>query len=177
MMRSGCAGSALRRPTGGRCAQHASAACAALVTFLVAACGGAQAPRAKRSPEAVKVSPPPRSVLVQADSVVIEGRWYPVAAGPNARASPNAVRVLCARAERTCREDLTRLSAHPDAEPFREVLQYRVREWTKEGTPAGKLVASRREGATEIEIRVSLSGLAAEKVVIDKGGETRWRLE
>jgi hypothetical protein len=59
----------------------------------------------------------------------------------------------------------------------REALSYRVEEWTKWGTPAGKLVASRRDGNVEVEIRVSLSGRAAEKVLIETGVETRWRLE
>jgi hypothetical protein len=57
-----------------------------------------------------------------------------------------------------------------------ETLDYRVREWTK-----AKLVAVRRSGLTEVELRISLTGSAAQKVVIDnKGGrgiETYWRLE
>ena len=90
---------------------------------------------------------------------------------------PNAVRVVCARDQRSCKEDLTRLAGEPGAEPVHETLEYRIDEWTKWGKPAGKLVASRREGGAQVEIRVSLSGLAAEKVVIEKGRETRWRIE
>ena len=90
---------------------------------------------------------------------------------------PNAVRVVCTRAERSCKEDLTRLAGERGGEPVHEMLEYRIDEWTKWGKPAGKLVASRREGGAQVEIRVSLSGLTAEKVVIEKGRETRWRIE
>lgn len=109
--------------------------------------------------------------------MVVEGRWFPIEAGPKSPVVPNAARVVCTRAERSCKEELTRLAAGATGDGLHETLEYRVREWTKWGTPAGKLVASRREGATEIEIRVSLRGLAAEKVVMERGGETRWRLE
>jgi len=54
---------------------------------------------------------------------------------------------------------------------------YRVTEWTKWGQPAGRLVATRRDGTATVEIRLSLSGLAAEKSLVDKGAEVRWRLE
>jgi len=144
---------------------------------LAVACGGAPAPGSKPAPEEGRISPPPRSVVVQEDRVVIAGRWYPIEAEPKSPAIPNAVRVICVRVERACKEDLTRPSTYPGAEPVHDLLHYRVEEWTAVGQAAGKLVASRREGATEVEIRVSLSGLAAEKVVIDKGEETRWRLE
>jgi hypothetical protein len=119
----------------------------------------------------------PRSVRVEADSVVIEGRWFPIEAGHESLAYPNAVRVVCTRAQRSCKEDLARLAGKGGAEPLHEVLEYRIEEWTKWGKPAGKLVASRRDGGAEIEIRVSLSGLAVEKVVIEKGRATRWRIE
>ena len=109
--------------------------------------------------------------------MAIEGRWSLTAAQETSRVIPNAVRVVCVRQERSCKEELTRPAADPGADPVHEVLSYRVEEWTKEGKPAGKLIASRREGTTEVEIRVSLSGFAAEKVVIDKKNETHWRLE
>ncbi len=147
---------------------------AALVACLAVGCRGAATPPPV---PAGKISPPPRSVLVQDDRVVIEGRWSPIEAGPKSPAIPNAVRVVCVRAERSCSEDLTRLSHYPGADPVEDKWQYRVEEWTALGKPAGRMVASRREGATQVQIRVSLSGLAAEKVVIDKGAETRWRLE
>jgi hypothetical protein len=148
----------------------------ALVTALLTACGGAPTP-ASKPPSAGAISPPPRSVRVERDEVVVEGGWFPVQTGARSSAPPNAVRVVCRRAARSCKEDLTRPSSYPGADPIQDVSQYRVDEWTTWGKPAGKLVASRREGATEVQIRVSLSGLAAEKVVIDKGVETRWRLE
>jgi hypothetical protein len=146
---------------------------AALLASFATACGGPGVPGSKSG----TISPPPRTFLVQEDRVVIEGRWHPIEPGPKSPAILDAVRVVCVRAERSCTEDLTRFSTYPGAEPVHDVLQYRVDEWTKWGKPAGKLVASRRADAIEVQIRVSLSGLAAEKVVIDKEGATRWRLE
>jgi hypothetical protein len=155
-----------------------SLAGAALVASLATACGGAAAPGSESgASKAGTISPSPRSLLVQEDRVVIEGRWHPIEPGPKSPAILNAVRVVCVRAERSCTEDLTRSSTYPGAEPVQDVLQYRVDEWTKWGKPAGKIVSSRRADAIEVQIRVSLSGLAAEKVVIDKEGTTRWRLE
>lgn len=114
---------------------------------------------------------------MEADSVVVEGRWFPIEPGPASPVVPNAVRVVCGRAGRSCKEDLTRLAGEPGAQPVREVLKYRIDDWTKWGKPAGALLASRRDGETRIEIRVSLSGLVAEKVVIEGERETHWRIE
>ena len=103
--------------------------------------------------------------------------WYPIEAGPESLVVPNAVRVVCGRAPRSCREELTHLASEAGAEPVHQALEYRIDEWTRWGTPAGKLVASRREGGAQVEIRVSLSGLTAEKAVIEKGRQLRWRIE
>jgi hypothetical protein len=129
--------------------------------------------------------PPARSFKVQEDSVAFEGHWVPIGAAPTASVTPGrppaplgagAVHVLCSRAEHWCREDLTQAAA-AGAEPAHQTLEYRVEEWTKWGTPASKLLAVRHEGEMAFELRVSLSGLAAEKVVFDKGVETRSRLD
>jgi hypothetical protein len=112
---------------------------------------------------------------VEQDRVVVEGRWFPIEAG--SLAVPNAVRVVCVRANRSCKEDLTRLTEGPGGKPVHEQREYRVDEWTQWGKPAGKLVASRRDSANPVEIRVSLSGLTAEKAEISKERETRWRIE
>lgn len=149
----------------------------ALGAALSLACGGATTSGSKAAAPASTISPLPRSVRVEPDTVVVEGRWFPVEAGPESPVPPNAVRVVCARVRRTCDEDLTRLADEHGAEPVHAAFEYRIQEWTKWGTPAGKLVAFRQEGGAQVEIRVSLSGLAAEKVVTDKGSETRWRVE
>lgn len=150
----------------------------ALVGALSIACRGAATPGGQASPtSAVAPSPPARSVQVEADEVVIEGRWTPIEGETASATKPNAVRVVCRRAERSCKEDLTRPSNYPGGDPVQDVWQYRVDEWTAWGKPVGRMVAVRREGARQIEIRVSLSGLAAEKVVIDKGVVTRSRLD
>lgn len=122
------------------------------------------------------LSPPPRSVRVEQDAVAVEGQWIPIEPGPDSPLLPNAVRLRCLRAERSCKEELTR-PAGQAASPVREAHEYRLDEWTKWGQAAGRLVASRREGGVQVEIRVSLNGLTAEKVVIDKGHEIRWRIE
>ena len=154
---------------------HLAPAAVGLLGILAMGCQrSSQAPGTQPPEGRGATSPLPRSVRVEPDSVAVEGRWVPIEAG--VAATPNAVRVVCSRAERACNEDLARQSSAGGAD-VRETWKYRVEEWTKWGTPAGKLTASRREGAVEIEIRVSLSGLAAEKVVIDKGRETRWRIE
>ena len=106
----------------------------------------------------------------------MEGRWYPIEPSPKSPVFPNSVRVVCSRPERSCKEELTHLASER-TEPVRETLTYRVEEWTKWGTPAGKLIASRHDGGVASEIRVSLSGLVAEKVRIENAVETHWRLE
>jgi hypothetical protein len=150
--------------------------CAVLVALLTVACR-ATAPGSKADGDDGAISSPPRSVVIKDDRVVIEGRWYPIEVPPTSPVITNAVRVVCVRGERSCQEDLTRLSTYPGGEPVHDLLKYRIEEWTPADKPAGKLVASRREGATRVEIRVSLSGLAAEKVVMQNEGETHWRLE
>jgi hypothetical protein len=147
---------------------------AALVGLLALSCRGPRTGGAGLAASAER-SPRPRSILVQDDKVVIEGRWSPHDAARGAAAAD--VRVVCVRSERTCREDLAALAAAPGSDDGQSVVHYRVDEWTRPDKAAGKLVASRREGAVVFEIRVSLRGLAAEKVAIDKGAETRWRLE
>ncbi len=150
--------------------------CATLLGTLSLACGRPTTP-GSRSATGGAVSPLPRSVQVEQDSVVVEGRWFPVEVGPGSPVARNAVRVVCRRAERSCKEDLTHLVGEAGAGPVQQLIEYRVDDWTRWGQPVGRLIASRREGGARIEIRVSLSGLAAEKVVIEKGRETRWRIE
>jgi hypothetical protein len=105
---------------------------------------------------------------------VIEGRWHAVESPGQSPVVPNAVKVVCVRAERQCQEDLT--TAPPGRPAVSEVLDYRVRDWTN-----SKLVAVRRTGATEARLEVSLTGLAAEKFVREgksvKDGGIRLRLE
>lgn len=149
----------------------------ALVAALAIACGGATPSGSKQAKPSGGISPLPRLVRIEPDTVVVEGHWVPIAAGPESPVVQNAVRVVCGRAERSCKEDLTRLAGEPGAGPVHEALEYRVEEWTKWGTPAGRLVASRRQGGAQHEIRVSLSGLTAERVAVEKGRETRWRIE
>ena len=129
-------------------------------------CGG--------SPPDASVSAPPRAMRVEENDVVIEGRWSPVEEAVASAVAPNSVRVVCARALQRCREELT--TSPSGQKTVTETLDYRVREWTK-----AKLIAGRRSGAAEMELRISLTGSAAQRVVIDnKGGratETHWRLE
>ncbi len=148
-----------------------------LVAALSLSCGGAATIGSKPAPSASGISPPPRSLQVEPDTVVLKGRWVPIEAVTDSPELPNAVQVVCLRTQRSCKEDLNRLTARAGAAPVHEVLEYRIEDWTKWGTPAGRLVASRRDEGAVIEIRVSLSGLAAEKAVVRKGSETRWRLE
>jgi hypothetical protein len=160
-----------------------------LVLAGLGACRGRRATSAALATPAPPVpvatpllSTPARSFNVQEDSVAFEGHWVPIGAAASASATPGrstaplgagAVHVLCSRPEHWCREDLTEAGA----EPAHQTLEYHVEEWTKWGTPASKLLAVRHEAATAIELRVSLSGLAAERAVVDKGVETRWRLD
>jgi hypothetical protein len=162
----------------GLCARRGGVALVTVVcgTFSIA-CDGSTKPGSKQTPLAGTISPSPRLVRVEQDTVVVEGRWFPIEAGSESPVLPNAVRVVCARAQRSCKEDLTRLAGESGVEPVHEALEYRIDEWTKWGKPAGKLVASRRDGTGQVEIRVSLRGLAAEKVVLEKGRETHWRIE
>ena len=146
----------------------------AVLSLSVAACQG---PRGASNPEAAvqaSASPPARAIRVDPDVVVIEGRWYPIdAAGVSADVS-FVVRATCVRTERRCREELTTVGA--GHAPTTETIEYRVREWTTR-----KLVAARPEGSEEVQLRVSLTGLAAEKVTASPKDrhkpETRWRLE
>jgi hypothetical protein len=130
-------------------------------------CGGSTPPDAS-------VSAPPRAIRVEENDIVIEGRWSPVEEAVASAVAPNSVRVTCARSQQRCREELT--TSPSGQKTVSETLDYRVREWTK-----AKLVAVRRSGPTQVELRISLTGSAAQKVVIDnKGGrgiETYWRLE
>lgn len=148
-----------------------------VIGALAIACGRATKPGPTPRNPAGEISPFPRSVQVAEDSVVVEGRWAPIEAGPKSPDLPNAVRVVCTRAQRSCKEDLTRLADERAGEPLHEALEYRVDEWTQWGKPAGRILASRRSAGTQVEIRVSLSGLTAEKVVIEKGRQFRWRIE
>ncbi len=150
---------------------------AGLVATLSMSCVGTPGPGFKAAAPAGGISPPPRAVRVEQDSVVVEGRWFPIETEPPSPVVPNAVRLVCGRVERSCKEDLTRLAGASGAELVHEVLKYRIDDWTKWGKPAGRLLASRRDGLTQIEIRVSLSGLTAEKVVIEGERETHWRIE
>lgn len=149
---------------------------AAVAGSLAIACGVPPVSGSKPAGQPRGISPPPRVLEVHDDRLLLEGRWYPIEPGPKSPPLPNAVRVVCVRAKRSCKEDLTRFSSAGSAESVHDVLQYRVSEWTR-GNRAGKLVASRQEGAVDVEIRVALRGGAAEKVVIKDGVETRWRLE
>lgn len=150
---------------------------APVLAALSTACGEGTKPGPEQATPAEAISPVPRSVRVEQDSVVVEGRWVPIDARPTSLVLPNAVRVLCTRVQRACKEDLTRLADERGGALVNETLEYRVDEWTKWGKPAGKVVASRRAGGVQLEIRVSLSGLTAEKVKIEKGRQTRWRIE
>ena len=106
--------------------------------------------------------------------MTIEGGWYPIAEEVAASHVANTVRVTCLRTTRRCREELT--TARDGASPLVESFDYRVGEWTR-----AKRVAARRDGPDEVQIRVSLTGLAAGKTVTTRKGksvvEVRWRLE
>jgi hypothetical protein len=133
--------------------------------------GGSSSPEAAVPSEA---SPPPRIIRAEQGSVVIEGRWHPVEASEASDDVTYLVHATCVRSERRCREELTTVRAgHP---PATETREYKVREWTD-----WKLLAVRPEGPEEVQLRVSLTGLAAEKVTVSlkkrDQPETRWRLE
>jgi hypothetical protein len=121
-----------------------------------------------------QASPPPRAIRVDEATVVIEGRWHPIEATADSPIVMNSVRAVCVRADRRCREDLT--TTPEGAAPVTESFEYRVKEWTR-----AKLLAARRKGADEVIVTVSLTGLAAEKVLVkaegDRDAGTRWRLE
>ncbi len=150
---------------------------AALVAVLWIACAGAPGSRSQEAAPAGGIAPSPASVRVEQDTVVVEGRWFPIEGGSESTVLPDGVRLACVRAERSCKEDLTRLAGQRGGERVRETREYRVDEWARWGTPAGKLVAWRRDGGTQVEIRVSLSGLTAQKTVMERGRATRWRIE
>jgi hypothetical protein len=149
-----------------------------VVAQLLAAawsCRGTKPDGPPAAVEAERFSPPPRAIRVEKETVVIEGRWAPIDPG-GAAPPPNAVRVVCRRADRTCREELTTAAPAGTPEPARERAEYEAREWT----PA-KLVAVRRtQAGDEVELFISLVGNAATKSVTRKRGrdaEVRWRLE
>lgn len=154
----------LRRNLGG--------ALAAFVTVLVA-CGGCAGPGSRQAPGDL-LAAPVRAIRIEAHSVVIEGRWHPEEATADSPVVPNSVRAVCTRAERQCREELT--TAPPGKGPVVETFDYKVSEWTN-----AKLVATRRQDSSELQLRVSLTGLAAEKLSRNTKGDrdagVRWRLE
>jgi hypothetical protein len=121
-----------------------------------------------------QTSPLRRAIQVDDATVVIEGRWHPVEATAHSPIALNSVRAVCVRADRRCREDVT--TTPEGAAPVTESFEYRVKEWT-----SAKLVATRRKDADEVIVTVSLTGLAAEKVVVkakgDRDAGIRWRLE
>jgi hypothetical protein len=148
--------------------------CGLLALLTAVTC---KAPGGSSSPQAGvpnPATPPARVIRVDKSSVVIEGRWHPVDASVAPADVSYVVRATCMRSERRCREELTTVRAsHP---PATETREYKVREWTD-----WKLLAVRPEGAEEVQLRVSLTGLAAERVTVSlkkrDQPETRWRLE
>ena len=106
--------------------------------------------------------------------MTLEGGWYPIAEAEAASHVPNIVKATCLRSTRRCREELT--TARDGASPLTESFDYRVEEWTK-----AKLVAVRKDGPAEVQIRVALTGLTAGKTLTTRKGkrvvEVRWRLE
>ena len=146
---------------------------AASSTLLAAmlSCGRAGGPAATPASSPPQAAPSGREIRVEADRVVLGGRWQPTEAGSEPANNVN-VSVTCTRAEKRCREELR--TPGQDGKP--EVLDYAVREWT-----AAKLVAARRTSVASVELRVAFTAAAAEKVVIQKRSgklvETRWRLE
>jgi hypothetical protein len=119
-----------------------------------------------------EVTAPPRAIRVAEDSVIIEGHWHPIE--ETGKPFANAVTATCVRSERRCREELT--MATDGRPPQRQSFDYKIKEWTR-----AKLLATRQEGSDETQLRVSLTGLAAERVMVarSKGreAESRWRLE
>ena len=148
-----------------------------IATFLICvACSKAAKPGSGVMP-ANGETPAAAPIRVAQDEVVLEGRWAPENDQVDARAVGDTVRVVCNRSKGACDEELIHSSSQHGHRPAPEKLTYRVQKWTKWGIPAGSLLASRSEGGVEVVIRVSLSGLAAEKAYVGKGAETRWRLE
>jgi hypothetical protein len=136
-------------------------------------CGRRQ--RAASAPAAAgQISPLPRAIEIADDSVTLEGGWYPTAEADAASHLPNQVRTTCVRATRRCREELT--TSRDGASPSTDSFDYRVEEWTK-----ARLVAVRKDGSNEFQIRIALTGQAASKTLTTGKGksatETRWRLE
>jgi hypothetical protein len=78
------------------------------------------------------------------------------------------VKATCIRSERRCREELTR--TEKGQVPVAEVLECRIKEWTR-----AKLVAARQVGASEVQLLVSLTGDAPEKVMTGRRQEGRPR--
>jgi hypothetical protein len=110
---------------------------------------------------------------VEEDRVVLEGRWQPVAANSSSP-SLSAVRVVCLQRPRTCTEELSVLAEDPAVQ--RQPASYQIKDWT-----TWQLRAVRRDEGKDVELRISIRGLAAEKVLVDRsskgGSATRWRLE
>ncbi len=142
-----------------------------LLVAALWACGRADTPAATPASSAPPTTPSSREISVEANSVVMRGRWQPADAGSTA-ANNVSVSVTCTRSEKRCREELKT----PGQEGKPELADYAVREWT-----ATKLVASRRTSVASVELRVAFTAAAAEKVVIQKRSgktvETHWRLE
>ena len=120
------------------------------------------------------MSPLPRAILIAEESVTLEGGWSSTGEVDGASSLANTVRVTCVRATRRCHEELT--TARAGASPLTESFDYRIEEWTK-----AKLVAVRRDGSGDVQIRVALTGQAASKSWTTGKGknavEVRWRLE
>jgi hypothetical protein len=120
---------------------------------------------------------PARSIRVSQERIVLQGRWYPIEPKRRGPVQANAVRVVCERAEGTCREELKRVAKETTGEVVEETALYTVDIWTTMRRRAGKLVASRQDGDALVQIRVSLRGNAAVKAVVANGHESRWRLD
>lgn len=120
------------------------------------------------------MTPLARTVQISDDSVTLEGSWSPVAEAGSASRAPSIVKATCLRATGRCREELT--TARDGSSPITATFDYRVEEWTR-----GKLVAVRKDGPGEVQIRVALTGLVASKTLTTGKGksaiEVRWRLE
>ena len=144
----------------------------AALLIVVAACGPGRRSASRVESSAGELSPPPTAIRIADESVTLEGRWHPTAEA--ASQVPSIVKATCLRATRRCREELT--TPREGASPLNESFDYRVEEWTK-----AKLVAARKDGPAEVQIRVALTGLTAGKTLTTKKGksvvEVRWRLE
>lgn len=121
-----------------------------------------------------QLSPPPRAIHAEGDTVIIEGRWQAID-GAEGLPLMNMVRAVCNRARDTCREELSSVGAEGVQEAVQhQSFEYQVKEWTK-----WKILAVRRSKRGTHELRISIIGLAAERVEKAVGAETenRWRLE